>query len=129
MELKRNQDVIKHLQDKIDHLCFLFDTLKDEKELKLIKKELHSITTLLIKLGGEIKNNGTPEIKVIQFIEVRLDYVGSELMKGTSKKFFYIEDGVLKPLTDYKVFEEEIIKNPYLVKCFEQLEDFEEVEE
>lgn len=125
-EIITTQMVIKHLERELQHRRHLLNVLKDDDEnVELIKREISSIAAFLIKQGVEIKNE-TPEILVLKFIEVRQDYVAKELREGTTKNFFYLETDTLKPLTNYKVFDKEIMDNPDIVKCFEQLEEFED---
>lgn len=121
--------MVKHLLRKIQELQFLLNTIKDDdKNVESIKREIGSIVSLLIKQGVEIEKE-TTGILVLKFIEVKLDYVAKNLFEGTTKNFFYLETGILKPITDYKVFNKEMMDNPYIVKCYEQIVEVETVEE
>lgn len=123
-EIITTQKAMKHLSRKLQgHRHMLNISKDDDKNIENLKREISTIASVLIKQGVEIKNE-TPEILVLKFIEVRLDYVANELRKGTTKTFFYLEAGILKPLTNYKVFDKEIMDNPDKVKCYEQLEEF-----
>ncbi|MFR9694817.1 hypothetical protein ACL02V_29330 [Bacillus mobilis] len=124
-EIITTQKAMKHLSRKFQGHRHMLNILKDDDEnVEHIKREISTIASILIKQGVEIKNE-TPEILVLKFIEVRSDYVAKELREGTTKIFFYLEAGILKPLTNYKVFDKEIMDNPDKVKCYEQLEEFE----
>lgn len=128
-EIITTQKVNKHLMRKIQELQRRLNELKgDDEYVESIKREIGSIVSFLIKQGIEIEKE-TPGILVLKFIEVRLDYVAKALHEGTTKNFFYFDAGILKPITDYKVFDKEIMDNPYIIKCYEQIVEVESEEE
>ncbi|PFC57280.1 hypothetical protein [Bacillus cereus] len=120
------QEVIEQLEWGLRNRRNMLNSLNDyDESAELIKREIGSIAAFLNKQGVEIKKE-SPEILVLRFIEVRSDYVAKELREETTKNFFYLESGTLKPLTNYKVFEKEIIDNPDKIKCYEQLKEIED---
>lgn len=128
-EIITTQKVNKHLMRKIQELQRRLNELKgDDEYVESIKREIGSIVSFLIKQGIEIEKE-TLGILVLKFIEVRLDYVAKALHEGTTKNFFYFDAGILKPITDYKVFDKEIMDNPYIIKCYEQIVEVESEEE
>ncbi|HDR5352190.1 TPA: hypothetical protein QCS32_003888 [Bacillus thuringiensis] len=125
-EIITTQKAIEQLERGLRHRRNMLNYLNDDDEsAELIKREIGSIAAFLNKQGVEIKKE-SPEILVLRFIEVGSDYVAKELREETTKNFFYLESGTLKPLANYKVFEKEIIDNPDKVRCYEQLKELED---
>lgn len=128
-EIITTQMINKHLVSKIQDIQGRLNELKgDDEYAESIKREIGSIVSFLIKQGIEIEKEMSG-ILVLKFIEVRLDYVAKALHEGTTKNFFYFDAGILKPITDYKVFDKEIMDNPYIIKCYEQIVEVESEDE